>query len=117
MYEYDCVIVNEHDGDTLRADVDLGFSVWLHEQDFRLNRINAPEITGVQKPLGQASLAALAKMLSVGAQVTVKTTKDKLDKYGRILGDFYLADGTCVNDQLVNLGFAKYYDGTGPKPV
>ena len=117
MYEYDCVIVNEHDGDTLRADVDLGFGVWLHEQDFRLNRINAPEITGVQKPLGQASLAALAKMLSVGAQVTVKTTKDKLDKYGRMLGDFYLADGTCVNDQLVNLGFAKYYDGTGPKPV
>jgi micrococcal nuclease len=117
LYEYVCVIVSEHDGDTLRADVDLGFGVWLHEQDFRLNRINAPEVTGIQKPLGQASLAVLAGMLPAGAQVTVRTTKDKLDKYGRMLGDFYLADGTCVNDSLVKQGFAKYYDGTGPKPV
>jgi micrococcal nuclease len=107
LYEYVCVIVSEHDGDTLRADVDLGFGVWLHEQDFRLNRINAPEVTGIQKPLGQASLAVLAGMLPAGAQVTVRTTKDKLDKYGRMLGDFYLADGTCVNDSAGQAGICK----------
>lgn len=117
MYEYACKIVSEHDGDTLRADVDLGFGFWRLGQDFRLNRINAPEITGVQKPLGQKSQVALSGYLAIGQTYVVKTTKDKLDKYGRMLGDFYLADGTCVNDLLVTNGFAKYYDGTGVKPV
>jgi hypothetical protein len=77
LYEYRCVIVSEHDGDTLGANVDLGFGVWRMDQDFRLNRINAPEATGEQKPLGQASLAVLAKLLPVGAEAVVKTTKDK----------------------------------------
>lgn len=117
MYEYQATIVSEHDGDTLRADVDLGFGIWIHDQDFRLNRINAPEITGEQKPMGERSLLYLRGVLPAGRVVTVKTTKDKLDKYGRMLGDFYLDDGSCVNDALVNLGFAKYYDGTGPKPI
>lgn len=117
MYEYEATIVSEHDGDTLRADIDLGFGIWIKEQDFRLNRINTPEITGEQKPLGEKSLLALQGYLPLGKIVIVRTTKDKLDKYGRMLGDFYLADGTCVNDLLVQNGFAKYYTGQGPKPV
>lgn len=117
MYEYRATITAEHDADTLRADVDLGFGVWLHDQAFRLNRINAPEVTGVQKPLGEKARDALKALLPLGSVITVKTTKDKLDKYGRMLGDFYLASGECVNDVLVNTGFAKYYDGTGIKPV
>lgn len=117
MYEYRSTIVSEHDGDTLRADVDLGFGVYLNNYDFRLNRINAPEVTGEQKPLGTAALVALQGLLPVGRTVIVRTSKDKLDKYGRMLGDFILDDGTCVNDLLVAHGFAKYYDGTGPKPV
>ena len=29
MYEYKAVIVSVYDGDTVTADIDLGFEVWL----------------------------------------------------------------------------------------
>lgn len=115
MYEYQATIVSEHDGDTLHADVDLGFGIWIRNQDFRLNRINTPEL--YTDAGGPAAKEALTKLLPLGVTVLVKTLKDKTDKYGRMLGDFYLADGSCVNDLLVTNGFAKYYDGHGVKPV
>lgn len=35
----------------------------------------------------------------------------KDDKYGRRMAKFYLRDGTCLNDWMVEKGFAKAYDG------
>lgn len=33
------------------------------------------------------------------------------DKYGRVLGKAYLNDGRCINELLLQEGFAKHYDG------
>lgn len=147
-YEYNVKIVSIHDGDTLRADLDLGQEVqlpagspeaidlglrvwllldpltlrhrlWLRGITFRLNRINTPEITGVQKPLGIASKAFVLTKLQLGQTVPVRTFKDEEEKYGRYLADLYPDGyaGYCLNDLLVEQGFAKYYDGQGPKPI
>ena len=44
----------------------------------------------------------------------IQTTKP--DKYGRILGEIFLPDGTSFNKSLVAQGRAKAYDG-GTKTV
>lgn len=115
MYQYQVTPVTIHDGDTFRGDIDLGFYIWLHAIDFRLNRINTPEITGVQKPRGMLSRDRLMTLMPLHVPITVKV--DKPDKYGRWLADIYLATGQCVNDMLVAEDLAKYYTGEGPKPV
>lgn len=61
--------------------------------------------------------------LKVGDKFFLRTVKeadhDKQEKYGRYLCDIYPEgfDSYCLNDWMVECGVAKYYDGTGPKPV
>lgn len=100
-YKYRAEVVRVVDGDTVDAEVDLGFDVKLLAR-FRLLGINAPEKNTQD---GMKSLARLAELLPVGSQVVIQTTKDKKEKYGRYLGTF-LVDGKSVNQQLVNEGFA-----------
>lgn len=100
-YKYRAEVVRVVDGDTVDAEVDLGFHVKLFAR-FRLLGINAPEKNTQD---GMKSLARLAELLPVGSQVVIQTTKDRKEKYGRYLGTF-LVDGKSVNQQLVDEGFA-----------
>ncbi len=100
-YKYRAEVVRVVDGDTVDAEVDLGFDVRLSAR-FRLLGINAPE---KNTDAGKKSLARLAELLPVGSSVVVQTTKDKKEKYGRYLGTF-LIGGKSVNQQLVDEGFA-----------
>jgi micrococcal nuclease len=100
-YKYRAEVVRVVDGDTVDAQVDLGFDVKLSAR-FRLLGINAPEKNTKE---GKESLSRLTALLPVGSSVVVQTTKDKKEKYGRYLGTF-LVDGKSVNQQLVDEGFA-----------
>jgi endonuclease YncB( thermonuclease family) len=45
-YHYSARVIDVHDGDTIRCDIDLGFGkITLRNQAFRFFGINAPEIT------------------------------------------------------------------------
>lgn len=48
------IIIQVHDGDTLDAEVDLGYNIKTKIR-IRLARINAPEIFGDEKPKGLIS--------------------------------------------------------------
>lgn len=115
---YDSVTLDRVvDGDTVWLFVDLGFNIRV-ALDFRLYGINAPELEGVQKPLGLASKAEVARLLGLGPlRIEVYGT----DKYGRWLAGIFVKqlDGTelNVNQTMVDEGFAKVYFGEGPKPV
>jgi len=87
--------------------------------ELRLNRINAPEVKGEQRPLGLLSRNRALQLMPIGAMISIRTDKDATEKWGRYLADIYPAgfDSYCLNDRLVAEGFAKYYDGTGPKPI
>lgn len=45
-------VVSVSDGDTCTVDIDLGLGVWVRGEKVRLHRINAPELTGREKPKG-----------------------------------------------------------------
>lgn len=111
LYLYRAEVQRVVDGDTLVLKFDLGFNVSTL-QKCRLDHINAPE-HGL--PEGKAAQTFLEGLLPVGAPVLVKTRKDKREKYGRVLATVVLADGSMVNDLMVEKGHAKLYDGRGPR--
>ena len=106
MYEYACTVLRVLDGDTIEADLDLGFRL-RYRAKVRLALIQAPERS---TDAGEASAAYLTTLLQ-GHTVVVRTLKQKeFEKYGRVLGEL-LVEGRSVNDQLVADGYAAYSKG------
>lgn len=108
MYTYRARIIDVYDGDTVTASVDLGFHISIQIK-IRLKGINTPEIRGEERNVGLLSKVRLEELI-LNKEVTVKTQKDKQEKYGRWLGEIYLPNSEIsVNQILVNEGFAKPY--------
>ena len=120
MYEYNAKCVRVVDGDTLDAEIDLGFDVKIKKR-IRLAGINAPESrtrNKVEKKLGLAAKERLVEMMDGAANVFELESKE-LGKYGRVLGKIHIdkisgkdqITKVCVNDALVREGHATEYDG------
>lgn len=88
--------------------IDLGCHVTI-SQTIRLIGINAPEIATAA---GRAAKAALETWLTTKAPLTIRTTLDRTEKYGRLLGEITReGDVVSLNVWLVNVGAAVPYDG------
>ena len=107
LYIYRAKITRIVDGDTIVADIDLGFSVVLEKQIFRLSRINAPEMKEPTMLLALTSKDALSSKI-LGKDVVVKTKKDSHDKYGRYLAEIFLGEEN-INDWLLSEKYALPY--------
>lgn len=105
MYEYRATIVANVDGDTVHARIDLGFDIF-HDHTLRFAGINAPERA---TPRGREAAAFVAELVPPGAVLTIRTAKDRAEKYGRYLAWLVLSDGRCVNRLLVDAGYAVAY--------
>ncbi|MDA8870597.1 thermonuclease family protein [Rhizobiaceae bacterium] len=111
LYEYKAEVVSAYDGDTIRANVDLGFNTWRMNEPFRLHGIDTPELRGVDdvtKARGLAARDALRKRI-VGKEVRLCSIKDETGKYGRYLAVIWDDDGN-VNEWLMSEGFAVPYE-------
>lgn len=104
MYEYHAKVRRVVDGDTLDCDIDLGLRTWRMNERLRLSGINAPETRGLEREDGLKAKTWLASMLPVGTEIKIKTQKD--DAFGRWIAEVFF-DNTCINDKLVERGFAK----------
>lgn len=104
LYNYRCTILKVVDGDTVHAEVDLGFDVRICMR-FRLAGINAPESRTAE---GLMTKALLVELLNF-TPIIVQTDKDRREKYGRYLGTFINSLGTNVNENLVATGHATIY--------
>ncbi|MDB5597923.1 MAG: micrococcal nuclease [Hyphomicrobiales bacterium] len=113
MYEYRAVIRSVHDGDSFRADIDLGFGVILRDQPLRVALIDAPELG---TDAGRAARDYLRTLLPTGCEVVIRTVKDRREKYGRLLAQITGLDGVDVTTLLIAAGHAKPWDGQGPRP-
>ena len=114
MYTYKAKLDRVIDGDTIDANIDLGFDITIHKR-IRLAGIDTPESRTrdlEEKKRGLASKARLIELLDKGDLVV--ESKD-VGKYGRVLGTLhkYSTDKLPINinDTLVKEGFAVEYDG------
>ena len=101
------------DGDTIDADIDLGFNISLTKR-IRLADVDTPESrtsNTYEKKLGLEVKQWLKKNLDGKKEILIKTElPDSTEKYGRILGRLYV-DGVCLNDRMIEEGYAWEYDG------
>ncbi len=110
LFHYRAKVRSVYDGDTCRVDIDLGLGTWVHNESIRLFRINAPEVRGAQRQKGLKSRDYLRDLID-GKEIMLQTVRDKKGKYGRYLGEIWLqieGEYKCVNDLLVENGFADY---------
>ncbi len=107
-YKYKAVVVKVYDGDTIKVDIDLGFSLTFERVTLRLNRINAPELRGSERSEGLKSRDRLRELV-LNKEIIIKTIKDKKGKYGRYIAEVIdINTNKNINDQLVEEGLAVY---------
>lgn len=115
MYTYNCKIKRIVDGDTIIADIDLGFALWLTDVSVRMYGIDAPESRTtnlIEKTLGLKTKARVEELLPIGSIHVITTTIDK-EKFGRVLGTIMIDGKESLSGVLVTEGLAKpYYGGT-----
>ena len=103
------------DGDTIDADIDLGFDISLTKR-IRLAGIDSPESRTTnlkEKALGLETKEWLKKTLEDAKDILIKTEKpDSTEKYGRIIGHLFINDQeTSLNNQMIDEGYALAYEG------
>ena len=122
MYEYRATIVKIVDGDTVDVDIDLGFNVVLQDERVRIAGIDTPESRTrdlEEKKFGLAAKARVKQLLGKTCVLLTQINKNGEDmkgKFGRILGDFKVYDGTTdswklLTSILISEGHAVPYHG------
>ncbi len=111
LYNYRAKIISVYDGDTVRADIDLGMTTWIKNEKLRLSRINTPELKGGDREAGLKARDFLRDLV-LDKIVILETIKDKKGKYGRYIAELWLQtdpeEFLNINDLLVEKGHAKY---------
>jgi micrococcal nuclease len=107
MYTYKAKVIKVYDGDTITADIDLGFGIWMKNQTIRLYGINTPEVRGEERERGTIVRDWLCEQI-LNKEVILNTFKDKKGKYGRYLAEIIINDRN-INSELVEQGMAVEY--------
>jgi micrococcal nuclease len=117
MYNYKATLMRVVDGDTIDAEIDLGFKIFIKER-IRLMGIDTPESRTrnlAEKSWGKAASARLSELLAeADGNFTLVTKMQKKGKFGRILGTIEVStkDGIVnANQVLMNENFAIPYTG------
>ena len=117
-YTYKVTGVRVVDGDTIEADVDVGFGVVLHKQMFRLFGINAYEtrrgswtkqlpqsVVEMRLKLGKMAKDCLIHMVEQAEMCTIATVPSiNKGKYGRWLAVLYV-DNLDWNNHVIEQGW------------
>ena len=119
MYTYKIKLDRVVDGDTIDAEIDLGFDVKIKKR-IRFMGINAPESRTKhleEKAKGLAAKDRVKQLLEGCENITLKS--HGVGKFGRCLGEIFLdmVDGQdkitleSLNELLIKEGHAKEYHG------
>jgi micrococcal nuclease len=107
------------DGDTVDVDIDLGFDMWVHNERVRLYGIDTPESRTrdlEEKKAGLFAKDVVLHYLPEGSKQVLRTHKDKVGKYGRVLGEFVIYDSltdrqTTINQFMIDHKIGVEYSG------
>ena len=119
MYDYRISPLKVVDGDTIDAEIDLGFDIKVKKR-IRFMGINAPESRTrdlEEKARGLAAKDRVKQLLEGCENITLKS--HGVGKFGRCLGEIMLdmVDGSdkltlvSLNELLIKEGHAKEYHG------
>ena len=113
MYTYKAKLVRIVDGDTIDAEIDLGFDTIVRKR-IRLYGINTPETKTRDMNEKEKGLAAKQRLIELlDNEFVVETILNKRGKYGRVLGVVYNISANNkrlnINEALVNEGHAVKY--------
>ena len=108
-------VIKVVDGDTIDADIDLGFDISLTKR-VRLSGVDTPESRTTdlkEKALGLEVKEWLKHKLEGAKDILIKTElPDSTEKYGRILGNLYVNnEELSLNQQMIDEGYALAYGG------
>lgn len=107
---YQVFITDVYDGDTVTANIKLGFGIIIHNQRLRLYGINTPEVRGPEKPEGIITRDRLREIIT-HKMLIMDSHKDSKGKYGRWLATLWLPqdDGKmlCINKWIIEEGLGK----------
>jgi micrococcal nuclease len=103
MFEYQAKVINVVDGDTLDAEVDLGFKIYT-KQRLRLAHVDAPERSEAK----YTEAKEFVKNAVLNKEVRIKTSKPS--KWGYFLAEIYI-NNESLADMLVIHNLAKKYEG------
>jgi len=104
------------DGDTIDADIDLGFDISLTKR-IRLAGVDTPESRTAdanEKKYGIESKEWLKHQLEGATNIIIRTElPDSTEKYGRILGNLFVGNDHLhsLNEKMIAEGYAWEYDG------
>jgi len=124
LYVYQLSNIRVIDGDTIDADIDLGFRITVRKR-IRLYGIDAPEtrlqskIKNLEDRKNEKSLglSAKARLSEICSTNSVYLESVSIGKYGRVVGRIYYLeddigieeDFVSINDLLVTEGYARIY--------
>lgn len=125
MHEYNCTIRRVVDGDTVDVDIDLGFGMWIHNERVRLYGIDTPESRTrdlEEKKAGLFAKDVVLHYLPEGSKQVLRTHKDKVGKYGRVLGEFIMYDAendcqTTINKFMIDHKIGVEYSGKSKEEI
>ena len=113
MFRFNARLVRVVDGDTIDADIELGFSVFMRDR-IRLMGIDTPESRTrnlQEKSWGLAAKHRLIELLAeTDGEFTLVTEDMEKGKFGRVLGTIEI-NGKDANQTLIEENFAIPYEG------
>ena len=110
-YIYKITVTRVIDGDTVDAEIDLGFDTTLFKR-IRLHGIDTPEVRTRDKQEKKKGLAAKTRLIEILEDNNNEIYLQSIDKgkYGRCVGILYEKDfDESINDTLLYEGHATPY--------
>ena len=119
MYEYSCQVTRVVDGDTIDADLDLGFNIIISVAYVYTVLTLPSRDTRDKDEKARGKLAAkfLQDAISNGNHVILQTQlKDSKGKFGRVLASV-IVDGIDINQQMIEKYMAVKYTGQSKQDI
>tara|TARA_R110002020_G_scaffold144896_1_gene318088 strand:- start:1100 stop:1495 length:396 start_codon:yes stop_codon:yes gene_type:complete len=109
MYIYKAKLDRVVDGDTIDANINLGFDITIHKR-IRLTGIDTPESRTRDLEEKKRGLAAKNRLIELLGDGEFILESREVGKFGRVLGTIHVGQAN-INDQLVEEGHAVEYWG------
>ena len=99
------------DGDTLRLQIDLGFTVKV-VKDVRLLGCDTPEVRGAERLAGKYVAGKVHNFFDIDDEIVIESADFSVGKYGRSLCNVWCGD-KCLNQWLLLNRLAWPVDASG----